>query len=81
MVMHTYNPSILEAEAGGPGVQDQHGLHSETASQKNKQKEKRKEKVYKYKKRDESFYQRHLLLVFYQHHQREFPVRSLHYFL
>jgi hypothetical protein len=36
VVVHTYNPSTREAEAGGSQVQDQHGLHSETLSQKAK---------------------------------------------
>jgi hypothetical protein len=33
-VVHTSNPSTLEAEAGGSQVQDQPGLHSQTLSQK-----------------------------------------------
>jgi hypothetical protein len=37
MVLHTYNLSTEEAEAGGLHVRDQPGLHSETLSQKDKQ--------------------------------------------
>jgi hypothetical protein len=32
--LHAYNPSTLEAEAGGSQVQGQPGLHSETLFQK-----------------------------------------------
>jgi hypothetical protein len=38
LVVHICNPSILEVEAGGFQVEDQHGLHSETLSQKNNNK-------------------------------------------
>jgi hypothetical protein len=36
MVLHTYNPSTWEAEAGRLRVQGQPGLHSETLSLKKK---------------------------------------------
>jgi hypothetical protein len=36
MVVHTYNPSIQETEAGGSQVCSQYGLHSQTLSQKSK---------------------------------------------
>jgi hypothetical protein len=38
MVVHTYNPSNQEAEAGGLKVQEQPGLHSKDPSQKKKKK-------------------------------------------
>jgi hypothetical protein len=34
MVAHAYNPSTREAEAGGPQVQEQPGLQSETLYEK-----------------------------------------------
>jgi hypothetical protein len=42
MMVHAYNPSMWETEAGGSWVQGQLGLHSETLSQKKKRKEKEK---------------------------------------
>jgi hypothetical protein len=36
MVVHTYNPSTQEAEAGGLQVGGQPGLHSKISSQKKK---------------------------------------------
>jgi hypothetical protein len=36
MVIHAYNLSTWEAEAGGPQVQGQFGLHSKILSQKKK---------------------------------------------
>jgi hypothetical protein len=38
VVAYTCNPITLKAEAGGPRVQDQPGLHNEILSQKNKKK-------------------------------------------
>jgi hypothetical protein len=39
-VVHAYNPSTLEAEAGGPWVWGQPGLYNKIQSQKNKKKNK-----------------------------------------
>jgi hypothetical protein len=44
MVVHTYNPSNQEAEAGGLKVQEQPGLHSKDPSQKKKKKTKQTNK-------------------------------------
>jgi hypothetical protein len=44
MMVHTYNPSIREAEAGRSQVGVQPALHSDTLSQKKKKKERTNKK-------------------------------------
>jgi hypothetical protein len=48
MVVHAYNLSTQEAEAGGSGVQSQPWLHNETMSQKQKQNKKEIGKIYQF---------------------------------
>jgi hypothetical protein len=43
MMVHTYNPSIREAEAGRSQVGVQPALHSDTLSQKKKKERKNKQ--------------------------------------
>jgi hypothetical protein len=48
MVVHIYNPSTQETEAGGWKIQGQPGLHNKTLPQKIKEGEREKEHNNKY---------------------------------